>query len=283
MKINFPVSYFLVVFLCLAAMELGADSVSSSTWTSGGYQTSLISGNGKPGRITLALISDGYTAGEKDKFLRDAKRIADGLFTSNGFKGMEDLFNIYAAFTAAKQSTLNRSSGETQFTADIISGDPKDEKKLIAYIRKNFPAMQAVMAIANSKEDGVGVCTSDFKFAIVPSDADFSLSIAIHEAGHLFGELVDEYAGSDEEGPNVTRNKMNPPWKGLSNKTPIEIAVDDDDPRGSGYFRPSSENCVMLDNEETINFCAVCKDVLRKAIAALENGKVPLDTSPLPQ
>ena len=57
-------------------------------------------------RIVLAIIGDGYTLEEKDKYFGDVNRMVDDLFREITFKSYLPLFNIYVVFTPSNDSGI---------------------------------------------------------------------------------------------------------------------------------------------------------------------------------
>jgi hypothetical protein len=71
--------------------------------------------NGAPrDKVDLLLLGDGYTAAEMDKWHRDARRLAETLFSTSPFRERRQDFNVWAIDTPAAESGVARPSDGVQ-------------------------------------------------------------------------------------------------------------------------------------------------------------------------
>ncbi len=100
-------------------------------------------------------------------------------------------------------------------------------------------------------------------------------STAVHEWGHAFGGLSDEYAththdrGAPREGINVsvTEDEERVPWRHwLEARHPSVGTYEGANGQAQDAWRPTASGCVMNDGEF---FCPVCREALVLAIYAL--------------
>src|SRR5213075_2224201 len=61
-------------------------------------------------KLDLLILGDGYTAGERAKFERDAKRLVTVLFATSPFKERENDINVWGLVAASKDSGISQPS-----------------------------------------------------------------------------------------------------------------------------------------------------------------------------
>src|SRR5919199_1703012 len=61
-------------------------------------------------KVDLLLLGDGYTAQERGKFEKDARRLMDVLFATSPFKERRNDFNVWALCPASEQAGISRPS-----------------------------------------------------------------------------------------------------------------------------------------------------------------------------
>lgn len=198
--------------------------------------------NGDPAaKVDLLIIGDGYSRKESQKFKNDVKRMADALFATAPFKQRKNDFNVWAILPASDISGISRPS--TGIHKDTPLGLRFDifgsERYMLTLDNKSFRqiASQApyefVEIVANVETYGGGGIYG--LYGTTSSDNDWSEYVFIHEFGHHFAGLADEYYASpvaqanvanlDEPyEPNVTANtdRNSLKWQDLvDGKTPI--------------------------------------------------------------
>jgi hypothetical protein len=196
--------------------------------------------NGPPAaKVDLVLLGDGYTAGEMDKWHRDARRIADLLFAVTPFKERKADFNVWAVDTPSPESGVSRpGDGVYRHSALRASYDAFGSERYVL----DFDNKRVREAAARTPYDAMVIVVNDRKyggggifglFATVAADNAFTPYVLVHEFGHHFAGLADEYYTSDVAygsalqrpepwEPNVTANGLSPRWKDLvSAGTPL--------------------------------------------------------------
>jgi hypothetical protein len=189
--------------------------------------------NGPPARkVDLLLLGDGYTAAEMGKWHADAKRLADILFSTSPFEEHKADFNVWAIDTPSEESGVARpSDGVYRRSALRAAYDAfGSERYVLDFDNQRVreaaaPAPYDVMEIVvNGRKYGGGGIFN--LYATVASDNAFTSYVFVHEFGHHFAGLADEYYTSDvaygsvAERPepwelNVTAQPASPKWKGL--------------------------------------------------------------------
>ena len=189
--------------------------------------------NGPPrDKVDLLLLGDGYTAAEMDKWHRDARRMAETLFAASPFKEHRQDFNVWAIDTPAEESGVSRPSdgvyrrsplgasydafGSERYVLTI-------DNKRLRQIASAAPYEFMEIVVNDRKYGGGGIFNL---YATVAADNAFTPYIFVHEFGHHFAGLADEYYTSDVATgaspdrpepwePNATADPHAAKWKEL--------------------------------------------------------------------
>jgi hypothetical protein len=198
-------------------------------------QLVAIHNSGDPAeKVDLLLLGDGYTAEEQDAFVAKAREMAAILFATPPFDERKNDFNIWAIAPAAAQSGVSRPSTGTYRDSPI--GATYDAFRAVRYVLTfDNKAMRRVASSApydfieiltNSEVYGGGGIYGLFSTAA--ANSEWAPYVFVHEFGHHFAGLADEYYTSasvyeprDEISepyePNVTAllDPSNLKWKHL--------------------------------------------------------------------
>jgi hypothetical protein len=160
--------------------------------------------NGEPGeKVDLLLLGDGYTSAEMDKWHRDARHIADLLFAVSPFKERRRDFNVWAVDMPSDESGIARpSDGVYRRSALRMSYDAfGSERYVLAFDNKRLREAAAAapyefveIAVNDRKYGGGGIFG---QYATVAADNVWAPYLFVHEFGHHFAGLGDEYYTSD--------------------------------------------------------------------------------------
>lgn len=154
-------------------------------------------------RVDVVILGDGYTEADADKFETDARRLTEYMFSVEPFKKRAGDFNVRAINPPATVSGSNRPSNGTfrhspsgttfdAFRSEryILAFDNPGMRNLIQHVPYEF-----VFILANSETYGGGGIYGLYATVAVGSDwADY---VFVHEFGHHFAALADEYYTSD--------------------------------------------------------------------------------------
>ena len=189
--------------------------------------------NGDPrDKVDLLLMGDGYTAGEMEKWHQDARRLAGMLFAASPFKERRSDFNVWAVDTPSDESGVARpSDGVHRHSALRASYDAfGSERYVLAFDNKRVREAAAAapyefmeIVVNDRKYGGGGIFNL---YATVAADNAFTPYIFVHEFGHHFAGLADEYytsavayEGSKDRPepwePNVTADPQAGRWRDL--------------------------------------------------------------------
>lgn len=174
--------------------------------------------NGSPAnRVDLVVLGDGYTASQMTRYAADVQRIVlFGFFHSRPFGDYETCFNVHRIDVVSNESGAdNPAEGIFRDTAlDASFWCLGRERGLCVNTQKVRDVLNR--SVDANMQDIVLVLVNDLKYGgsggayAVISTNGASLELALHEIGHSFGLLGDEYAEHDctapsEPGyPNVT-------------------------------------------------------------------------------
>jgi IgA Peptidase M64/Peptidase M64 N-terminus len=148
-------------------------------------------------KVDLLLLGDGYTAREQKKFEADARRLINVLFATSPFKEHRSDFNVWGLCPAAIESGISRPS--TGIYRDSISTYDAfgSERYILAFdnqrLRKTaqFAPYEFIEILANGRTYGGGGIFN--LYSTVAVDNAFANYVFVHEFGHHFAGLADEY------------------------------------------------------------------------------------------
>jgi hypothetical protein len=189
--------------------------------------------NGEPrDKVDLLLMGDGYTAAEMEKWHKDARRMADLLFAVSPFKERRNDFNVWAADTPADESGVSRPSDGVHRRSPLRSSYDAfgSERYVLTFDNKRLreaasaAPYEFIEIVVNDRKYGGGGIFN--VFATVAADNAFTPYVFVHEFGHHFAGLADEYYTSDVAyeaaverlepwEPNVTADPSAAKWAGL--------------------------------------------------------------------
>lgn len=185
--------------------------------------------------VDVAVIGEGYAAAEKEKFESDLKKFSDLLLGSQPYKSFKDNFNIYGIYKPSEESgtdipgagifkntILNTTFYSLGSERYLLTEDNKSLRDLAALV-----PYDAIFIMVNHQRYGGGGIYNFY--CTFTTDNQFSGYVFLHEFGHSFSGLADEYYTSDvaynefyPEGvepvePNITREtiKERVKWKHL--------------------------------------------------------------------
>ena len=164
----------------------------------------LLTENGPPSkRVDLLLLGDGYTRKERREFERDAERFMKELFSVEPFGSRRDDFTIRAIFVPSAESGISRPrAGVFHDTPLGTSYNSLDSERYILSVEDRkwrdiaaaAPHDFVIMLVNNQKYGGGGIYRL---YATAAASSDFSSYLFVHEFGHSFAALADEYYTSD--------------------------------------------------------------------------------------
>ena len=197
------------------------------------------------GAIDIAILSEGYTAEEKDLFFADAARARDALLKHAPFSDRASSFTMRAVFAPSQSSgpsvphrgewhnTLVDSHFDTFYSERYLTSSSLQK---VHDALGTVPFEHIIVLVNTPVYGGGGIYNS---LTIMGSGHPTFDQVLVHEFGHAFGGLGDEYfygeqtetpypADTEPWEPNLTTLKdFASKWKDmLSAGTPVPTPVD---------------------------------------------------------
>ena len=160
--------------------------------------------NGSPSeKVDLLVIGEGYTAAELPKFHADATRLVNALFDEEPFRSRKGDFNVWGLDLPSAESGVSRPRAG-QFRRTALSAEYNifdSERYVLTYDNRalrdaaSAAPYEFLEILVNEAQYGGG---GIFNFqATAAADTGFAEYVFIHEFGHHFAGLADEYYTSD--------------------------------------------------------------------------------------
>jgi hypothetical protein len=254
-----------------------------------------ITDNGNPvDHVDIAFIAEGYTKEEKSKFYGDVSNISEYILSQSPFSEYRDKFNIYAVAAVSEESGTdipgeriyrNTVLNSSFYSFDIDRYLTASDNKQIYNLAANVPCDFIFILVNSDKYGGGGFYNW---YAMATAGNTVANMVAIHEFGHSFAGLADEYYDSEVaysdfynfetepwEANITTLVDFGSKWKNMLDKnipvpTPRESQYGDALGvfEGGGYVSKSiyspKQNCRM--NDIGAEFCPVCQRAIVKKI-----------------
>lgn len=165
--------------------------------------TTLKSSGNSGSRVDLVLVAEGYTAAERSKFLNESQNFINYLFdvanktTTDPFYTYRYLFNVHAAYTASPQSgydangvLVNTAFDAAAYLADgrLVYGDGNKVQTFVNSVLRPDQQDIIIVLVNSDKYGGAGGSV-----AWATAGNRLSYDVALHEIGHSYALLQDEY------------------------------------------------------------------------------------------
>lgn len=156
-----------------------------------------------PEKVDILVIGEGYTAAEMPKFHRDVRRLLPALFAEEPFKSRKGDFNVRALDLPSAESGINRpNAGVFRRTPISTEYNIFDSERYVLTLDNralrdaaSAAPYEFIEILVNDKTYGGGGIFNDQATASI--DSAFSPYVFVHEFGHHFAALADEYYTSD--------------------------------------------------------------------------------------
>lgn len=267
-------------------------------------------GDSSDNRYRIVFLSEGYRAEELDKFHEDATHISSHLLTHAPWKEMSPALSVYAISMASRDSGADIPpqgiESDTLFNASFWTNG-LERLLAVDYEGMENARRAADQFLGVGKWDQLVILVNSSKYGgsggslVVASSHQDSAHIVIHELGHSFAGLADEYTSEypghpfSAEEPNVDVDPISPKWSAwltpgvdlptLEHAHSHETvgAFEGAKYLAQGIFRPSHQ-CGMRTLGD--HFCPVCREAhvraltqqlsFLKELTPRETGKVKL-------
>ena len=252
--------------------------------------------SGKPEKcIDVAILAEGYTEAEMELFYQDAAAACQSLFSHEPFRSMKKRFNVVAVASPSADSGVSIPRLEQwkhtafgshfstfysdRYLTTLQVGTVHDALAGIPY--------EHIIILANTDEYGGGGIYNSY--TLTTAHHPMFRPVVVHEFGHSFGGLGDEYFYENDVmtdtypldiepwEPNITTLKdFHGKWENLIKEgtplpTPSEQATaypvglyEGGGYSAKGIYRPA-DNCRMRTNQHP-EFCPACRQALERLI-----------------
>ena len=283
-----------------------SDILISRLQPSGAHWSYLHKGGDSRGCIDIVIMAEGYAKKDMKLFRRDAREACDALLAAAPFSQYRDRLNIIAVESVSADSGVSEplkgiwrstavSSHFSTFYSDryLTSGNIRDIHDILSGI-----PYEHIIILANTDTYGGGGIYN--AYTLTTAHHDSFRPVAVHEFGHSFGGLADEYFYDFADAldssydisvepwePNITTLvEFGSKWRDMLPEdcpvpTPeghLNVGELDNSQEaidrigvyeGGGYmlrgiYRPS-DNCRMRTNAAA-GFCPVCRRALNRLI-----------------
>lgn len=255
--------------------------------------------NGPPAeKVDVLIIADGYGATDRDKLMADLERFAAFFFSTSPFRELRQRINLRVA--AACSADTGPDEPRKGLFADTAVGtnfntfdSPRylttHENRAMRDIAANVPCDAILIMVNSSRYGGGGIFNL---WAVFTTDNEYDGYLMMHEFGHSFAGLGDEYytsstsyddfypKGVEPWEPNVTAlfDPAHPKWKAMLTAG-VPLPTPDDVEKyppptvgafeGAGYvakglYRPSID-CMMF-SKGNQPYCPVCRATVERMI-----------------
>jgi hypothetical protein len=245
--------------------------------------------------IDVAILAEGYTPSQAGVFYQDAEAACGSLFGHEPFKQLRARFNVVAVFSPSVEGGVSIPRlGQWKQTAfeSHFSTFYSDRYLTTARLKAVHDALagipyEHIIILANTDEYGGGGIYN--AYTLTTAHHALFRPVVVHEFGHSFGGLADEYFYPEDVlsdtypldvkpwEPNITtRTDFASKWQDmLEEGTPVPTPGSECGRypvgvyQGGGYaskgiYRPA-DDCRMRTNEYP-SFCPVCQRALRRII-----------------
>jgi hypothetical protein len=160
--------------------------------------------NGPPDqKVDLVFVAEGYTSGDTEKFKADVDQFTGRLFAIEPYRSLKSSFNVRGVLRpSAEQSMDEPRQGiykKTVLDASFNAFDTDrymltERNHTLREIAAEVP-YDTIVVLVNSTRYGGGGIYNDY--CITTVDNPRSGQVFLHEFGHSFAGLADEYYSSD--------------------------------------------------------------------------------------
>lgn len=242
----------------------------------------ILKNGSEESHIDVVILAEGYTVNEMETFRKDAHIACDALFSHEPFKTWKKKFNVIAVESPSTDSGVSipgkKEWKQTAFGSHFDTFySPRylttPRVKSIHNALEGIP-YEHIIILANTEQYGGGGIYNSY--TLTTAHHPMFRPVVVHEFGHSFGGLADEYfyEGDTMSGmyplhvepweQNITTLvDFKSKWEEMNGKGEVGLF------EGGGYstkgvYRPV-DNCRMRTNEHP-EFCPVCQRAIERVI-----------------
>lgn len=233
--------------------------------------------------IDVVILAEGYTGAERDIFFKDAEIAVESIFAHEPFANRRDDFNFIAVAPESDASGVSVPREGKWFNTPVASHFDTfytdrylttERLFLVHDILDGLPYEHIIILANTDVYGGGGIYNS---YTLTTAHHPSFRPVVVHEFGHSFGALADEYDYASTEDPfyhsdvepweqNITTKfDFDSKWKDMIDAGVKGVGLFE----GAGYqskdvWRPV-EDCRMRTNAAG-EFCPVCQRAIDRII-----------------
>jgi len=174
--------------------------------------TNLLRGGHPHNQVDLVLLAEGYRPEDSRKLERDFSRARDVLFSHEPYRSQKKHFNLYGVFPHSRDSGCDEprknvyraTAVETSFNALNL---PRyllvENNRRLQNVLSRVPCDAVMIMVNHDRYGGGGIYN---QYCVFTADSKAAGYLMLHEFGHSFAGLGDEYYSSQ-----VSYNDFVPP------------------------------------------------------------------------
>jgi hypothetical protein len=153
-------------------------------------------------KVDVVILADGYAVTDRDKFKKDVDQVTHIFLQQEPYKSNASNFNFYSVFKAStvsgisepragiyKQTAISTTFNSLNSERYVLTEDNKSMRDLAAHV----PYDAIYIMVNHHRYGGGGIYNL---FCTFTADNVWLEYLLIHEFGHSFAGLADEYYGS---------------------------------------------------------------------------------------
>ncbi len=157
--------------------------------------------------IDVAIVAEGYTASEMDVFYRDAMKATEDILAYEPYKSMQGKFNFVAVGVPSRESGVSIPHNNEWLNTALESHFDTfymDRYLTTLHLFKLHDALagipyEHIIILANTENYGGGGIFNSYVLSAAHNK--WASPVVVHEFGHSFGGLADEYFYDDMYSP----------------------------------------------------------------------------------
>jgi len=167
--------------------------------------------------IDVAIVAEGYTAEQMDSFLIDCQMAVDAYHSHEPFKSLKDKFNFIAVCSPSAESGVTiPNKGIWRNTSLLSNFDTFYSQRYLTtlHIKRlndilaGIPYEHIIILVNSDNYGGGGIYNS---YMMSTAHHATTRPVIVHEFGHSFGGLADEYYYDDQYEPMYPADTE--PWE----------------------------------------------------------------------
>lgn len=231
--------------------------------------------------IDVVILPEGYTAAEMETFYKDAAIAVESFMKHQVFSELRNRFNFVAVELPSAESGVSvPRRGEWKDTALGSHFDTfySDRYLTTLHLKRMHDLLaglpyEHIIILANTDTYGGGGIYNSYTLTTAHHSA--FRPVVVHEFGHSFAGLADEYAYDDQYEeqyfpgiepwePNITTQAdFGAKWKGMMGRDGVGL-IEGAGYQSKGVWR-ATEDCRMRTNGYP-DFCPVCAEAIRAMV-----------------